>query len=134
MEFGRHHAGSWDTQGVPFFSVMMVGFVVVSLFNVPVTKPRATALSSSDCQTWDQDALGGITQLINDTSATGSQKLSEALAQLHRARVYCGGGIITLAQDNYASLHRAFPLTTGSAGAPRNAPTVLPVSKTSLPN
>jgi hypothetical protein len=132
MEFGRHQNGSWDTRGAPFFSLMMVGLVVAAILT-PETKVDAIALQVGACQNWDKEAAEGITHLISDTSAAAELKLSEALAQLHRARVYCRGGTIAIARNDYASLHRNFPLMPGSIRREGRASPDQPTIRTSLP-
>ena len=133
MEFGRHQSDSWDTRGAHFFAFMMVGLVVAACFNTPKTHGDATALAASACQDWDQEAVEGITHLISDTRAAAELKLNEALAQLRRARLYCRGGSITVARSDYDSLHRAFPVTTGSIRTAPSAASDRPITKTSLP-
>ena len=84
--------------------------------------PRlATASFSAQpmCAAWDQEASGGIARLLLDTSAKSEWELDQALLQLRRARKHCRSGAVQVAYHDYASLHRGFPLITGSVSASR---------------
>jgi hypothetical protein len=83
---------------------------------VPWTRSagREAAARQPDCAAWDRAASEGIATLIADTSAVAELRLDEAILQLRRARKSCRSGAIALAGHDYASLHQAFPTSTGS--------------------
>jgi hypothetical protein len=83
------------------------------------TRPagREVAARQPDCAAWDRAASEGIAMLISDTSAAAELRLDEAILQLRRARKSCRSGAIALARHDYASLHQAFPTSTGSIRA-----------------
>jgi len=78
---------------------------------------RETAAHQLDCAAWDRVASEGIATLLSDTSAAAELRLDEAILQLRRARKSCRSGAIALARHDYASLHEAFPVFTGSIRA-----------------
>ena len=86
---------------------------------VPWTRSagREAAAHQADCAPWDRVASEGIATLISDTSAAAELRLDEAILQLRRARKSCRSGAIALARHDYASLHQAFPTSTGSIRA-----------------
>ena len=102
------------THGAPFFSMMIVGLAVLAFLDGSKGSQVSTGRIASSCEVWDQRAVEGIAPLISDDSAAGERKLNEALTQLRRARTYCRAGSVSVAQNDYLSLHRAFPITTGS--------------------
>jgi hypothetical protein len=69
---------------------------------------------SASCEASDRDASAGIAPLLSDTSSAAELRLDEAILQLRRARKNCRAGATVLAEQDYASLQRTFPLTTGS--------------------
>jgi hypothetical protein len=74
------------------------------------TNPRASAT----CEASDREASAGIAPLVSDTSSAAELRLDEAILQLRRARKNCRAGATVLAEQDYVSLQRSFPLTTGS--------------------
>ena len=94
--------------------ILVFAFGMLQL--VPYMKPssREAAARQSDCLAWDRAASEGIATLISDTSAAAELRLDEAILQLRRARKSCRSGAVALASHDYASLHRAFPSSTGS--------------------
>lgn len=91
-------------------------------YNDRAEKRPRTLLSASDCKAWDEEAAHGIAALLADSSAAAEMRLNEALSQLRRARLYCRSGSINVARYDYESLHRAFPITTGSILSSGDAP------------
>ena len=83
-----------------------------------VSVPKATVtvatVEQSDCDAWDQEAVRGLTALLQANTAAADLKLNEAFAQLRRARMYCRPGSMNVARNDYDALHRAFPTATGS--------------------
>jgi len=111
------------THGAPFFSIMIVGLAVLAFLDGSNGSQVSTERIASSCEDWDQRAIAGIMPLISDHSAAGERKLDEALTQLRRARTYCRAGSVSVAQNDYLSLHRAFPITTGSVQPPMTSST-----------
>ena len=98
------------------------------------TRPagREVAARQPDCAAWDRAASEGIAMLISDTSAAAELRLDEAILQLRRARKSCRSGAIALARHDYASLHQAFPSSTGSIEAGKaNGPGATPAMSVS---
>jgi hypothetical protein len=94
-------------------------------------RPQAD-LAAANCKAWDEEAASGISALLPDSSGAAEIKLNEALAQLRRARLYCRSGSVSVARHDYESLHRAFPVATGSIRKSPDSPATLP-TKISLP-
>jgi hypothetical protein len=82
---------------------------------------RDAAHYQPDCAGWDRAASDGIAMLISDTSAAAELRLDEAILQLRRARRSCRSGATALARHDYVSLHRAFPVSTGSIRANKDS-------------
>lgn len=105
-------------RGAPLFSLMMVGLAILAWLDEPKTKKAVAQLEPAECEIWDQEAVKGITPLIYANSAVADLKVNEALTQLRRARMYCRAGSVEVARNDYASLHQAFPVMTGSITPP----------------
>jgi hypothetical protein len=78
---------------------------------------RPEAASQPDCAAWDRAASEGIATIISDNRAASELRLDEALLQLRRARKNCRAGWVELAGHDYTSLHRTYPVATGSVRA-----------------
>ena len=102
------------SRGAPFFSLMVVGLAVLAYFDVPRSAVTLAEAEQASCETWDHEAIKGISALLHANSTAADVKLNEALAQLRRARMYCRPGSMNLARNDYDALHRAFPTATGS--------------------
>ncbi len=97
--------------------VAVFAFGILQLVPWMRSSGREAAAQQSDCVAWDRAASEGIATLISDTSAAAELRLDEAILQLRRARKSCRSGAIALARHDYASLHQAFPMPTGSIRA-----------------
>jgi hypothetical protein len=96
----------------------VAGLWTASTYQSP-QKATVSLSAQPMCAAWDQEASGGIAQLLLDTSAKSEWKLDQALLQSRRARKHCRSGAMQVAYHDYASLHRGFPLVTGSVSASR---------------
>ena len=103
------------SRGAPFFSALMVGLAVIAYLDAPSSRTvSAGVLEPTACGLWDKKAVEGITPLLYEDSAVTDLKLNEAFTQLRRARAYCKAGWVAVAKQDYESLHRTFPVVTGS--------------------
>ena len=103
------------SRGAPFFSALMVGLAIIAYLDAPSSRTvSAGVLEPMACGLWDKNAFEGITPLLYQDSAVTDLKLNEAFTQLRRARAYCKKGWVVVAKQDYESLHRTFPVVTGS--------------------
>lgn len=111
------------SRGAPFFSALMVGLAIIAYLPPSGRTVSAGVLEPTACGLWDHKAVEGITPLLYEDSAVADLKLNEAFTQLRRARSYCKAGWVAVAKQDYESLHRSFPVVTGSIRAvPVSAP------------
>jgi hypothetical protein len=125
------------SRGAPFFSVLIVGLAILAYLDAPKSRPiSADVLEPTACRPWDRKAVEGITPLLYDDSAVTDLKLNEAFTQLRRARAYCKVGWIAVAKHDYESLHRAFPVVSGSSirSVPVSASELSAVKRTARPS
>ena len=112
--------------------VAVFAFGILQLVPWMRSSGREAAAQQSDCVAWDRAASEGIATLISDTSAAAELRLDEAILQLRRARKSCRSGAIALARNDYASLHQAFPISTGSIQTGKaNGPEAIPAMSVS---
>ena len=109
--------------------LLLVGCVALGLVQLAPwarTSSQHKPAASTNCEAWDREVSQGIATLISDSSLAAELRLDEAILQLRRARRNCRASSITLAEHDYASLRRTFPVSAGSlqAAAPdaRKAP------------
>jgi hypothetical protein len=121
------------SRGAPFFSALMVGLAVIAYLDAPSSRTvSAGVLEPTACGLWDKKAVEGITPLLYEDSAVTDLKLNEAFTQLRRARAYCKAGWVAVAKQDYESLHRTFPVVTGSIrSVPVSAPELSANKRTS---
>ena len=119
---------SW--RGLLLAAVVALGLAQLVFFTKSVG--REVVAHRPDCAAWDRAASEGIATLISDTSAAAELRLDEAILQLRRARKSCRSGAIALARNDYASLHQAFPISTGSIQTGKaNGPEAIPAMSVS---
>ena len=121
------------SRGAPMFSVLIVGLAALACLDTPSTTKQAMDRKVADCSAWDQQAVEGITPLLYGDNATAERKLNEALTQLRRARAFCKAGSLRVAMNDYVSLHRALPTSTGSIRPVSNPTPHPPVSTIYFP-
>jgi len=114
--------------------LLLVGVIALALSQLAPSKSvsHQEAAPQANCEAWDRAASEGIATLISDTSAVAELRLDEAILQLRRARKSCRSGAIALARNDYASLHQAFPISTGSIQTGKaNGPEAIPAMSVS---
>ena len=121
------------SRGAPFFSALIVGLAIIAYLDAPSSRTvSAGVLELTACGLWDKKAVEGITPLLYEDSAATDLKLNEAFTQLRRARAYCKAGWVAVAKQDYESLHRTFPVVTGSIrSVPVSAPELSANKRTS---
>jgi hypothetical protein len=98
-------------------AMLLVAVAVVGLLQLTPwigATSQSNPVMSANCEAWDREASEGIAALLPDRSAAAELRLDEAILQLRRARRLCRAGAPVLAEHDYASLQRAFPVSTGS--------------------
>jgi hypothetical protein len=107
------------TQGAPLFGLLIIFLAVAGLFDIKISGgPTGERWTIADCQAWDHTAVEGLIPLMYGGSGAAELKLTEGLAQLRRARLYCRRGSAVVARNDYLALHRAYPVTTGTIRDP----------------
>jgi hypothetical protein len=99
--------------------LLLVGVIALVLSQLGPSKSvsRQEAAPQANCEAWDRAASEGIAVLISDNRTASELRLDEAILQLRRARRNCRSGSIELARHDYTSLHRTYPVSTGSIRA-----------------